>query len=219
MGLTQESYDQTMQRAEAVIDGELNLKQLNQTFAKKPFEYYLRRFVAEKTEHNIDEIGLNEIVLFIEENINRYDGVVREILLGNTKIVNQQGKNVAFLDYRRKVRECLDFPKAERAHILRNEHPDRYNEYRELRRIRKQDRTVEQQNTFEELANMFDAPNERREMTRENLLKLFFYLNCSDSEATKLLYRLGEVGFYFKSRYESMIWWALKKNNNKFEKF
>lgn len=219
MGLTQESYEQTMQLAEAVIDGELNLEQLNQTFAKKPFEYYLRRFVAEKTEHDIDEIGLNEIVSFIEENINLYHDEAKEILLGNTKIVNQQGNEVVFLDYRRKVRECLNFPKAERAYILRRKHPDRYNEYRELRRIREQELTVEQQNTFEELANMFDAPNERREMTRENLLKLFFYLNCSDSEAIKLLYRLGEVGFYFKSRYESMIWWALKENNNKFEKF
>lgn len=219
MGLTQESYQQTMQRARAVINGELNLNEFNQTFKKKPFEFYLRRFVAEKTKQSIAEIDLDKIVSFIEENISKYDGDAKEILLGNTKIVNQQGNEVVFLDYRRKVRECLNFPEAERAYILRRRHPDSYNKYRELKNIREQDRTIEQQNTFEGLANMFDAPQERREMTRENLLKLCFYLNCSDSEATQLLYRLGETDFYFRSRYESMIWWALKQQNDKFTKF
>lgn len=228
MGYTLESTTRANEMIQAIVNGELNIGDMRETFERKPFEFYLRRFVAEKQNKKIEKIGYDEVLSFIQSNIDSYDEYCQNILLGTTKILNyKNNKQVKFFDYKTRVRNCLNFPKdcidfpiaVERVELNKREKRELYAAYMEIKKKKKNERTEEEKILYKELSDLFSVRVEPREMTRDNVLKLFFYLNCSAEEASELLYRLGENGFYFKSRYEAMIWWSLKQENNKFSKF
>ncbi len=267
MGYTQESFNRTNEMVKAIVNGELNIDEMKETFEKKPFEFYLRRFVAEKQNKKIEDIGYDEILIYIQSNIDDYDeeykNILQRMVKFNTKRVelNKQEypdkfllynklkekkprdrsreekdkyaelsdmfEEKIFFDYKTRVRKCLEFPKdcidfpiaVEKVELNKIEKPELYATYKEIKKKNRDDRTEDEKSIYKELSDLFSVRVEPREMTRDNLLKLFFYLNCSAEEASELLYRLGENGFYFKSRYEAMIWWSLKQENNKFVKF
>ncbi len=211
MGYTQDQRTATYERVSAIVNGKLNIEGIKEAFEKKPFEFYLRRFVAEKTDKKPEEITLQDIYAYMKEVTDKY--------------VSKYGIELPKYD-KKYIRMCLTYPEdrvlhqQNRARIRENKkaQPERYERFIELHKKGVRSMSTEENEEYRVLSEDFKNI-EYREMTRANLMKLFFYLDCSDKEATDLLHRLGEQDFYFNDRYEALVWWSLKQPENKYGKF
>lgn len=209
--------DRNIQNVTAIINGKLNIEGLSYAFRQKTFSFYIKRFVAEKsnadfnemTDEDINNVTFKETKTFIEKILANYPTETKENI---TEIYSQS--------FKRALRKAFSYEddcmvnKVAYEKLVNN--PTDYNEYKSL--SNNNHKTSDEKKRFSELTKQYGFV-EKRKFTRKNLLDLFFLLNCNVDEAIDLFHRLGEQSFYSKDRNEMLIWWALKEDNNKYGKY
>ncbi len=213
---TMDAENNMYHNAAAIINGTINVNEIATSIAREPFSFYLKRYVSEKSKISINDMTLEDIMCFFEKNICNYSDDTKESIESWFPIQR----------VRRVTRDCLNYIDDRNEYpikvkrIIKNNQKE-YDEFLSLKSINKRERNDFQKKRYRELNNFFTNKFNNikpREMSRASLLKLFFYLNCSLTEADDLLQELGECGFYFKNREELLILWSLSQEN-KFESY
>lgn len=199
------------QNAAAIINGKLNINALADGIAREPFSFYLKRYVSEKKKVEIDSITLEDIIKYYEENLSNYSLDIQNNILEWFPLERA----------RRVTRDCLNYVEAKKEYPNRinniiEQNKLEYEEYLTIKAVNRCERSNSQKERYRFLHNYFTNRFNNikpREMSRNSLLKLFFYLDCTASEANTLLYELGEGGFYLKNRNELLTFWSLNQKD------
>lgn len=212
---TYEAKKKNENEVKAIISGDFDLGAVSYTFRRRPFVFYIKRFVAQKmiaedvSDEIIDGITFTQTKEYIEKIIDNYPKESREKL-----------RSLYSERFKRDLRKAFTYEddcKANRCAMDRiAEVPQDFADYKKI--SKKKEKTIEEKSRMKEIKDRYGFAEKRR-FTRTRLLELFFLFDCNLYEAEELFHRLGEQSFYAKDRKEMLVWWSLQQQTDKYGKY